>query len=156
MEPKKDLNNTQRKMLDEVYMEHFDAVAKRILNKRKDEYQKLEEELLKGAQKKYSKEISDFNKMCIKMTELSRKIYEESGFEIQADGYRSEIKYNFVIKFRSESRHPKLQAHEEETDKIRLSLAQKKKEIRSRIYGLDMTYETIDSEIKKEIASLKY
>jgi type II secretory ATPase GspE/PulE/Tfp pilus assembly ATPase PilB-like protein len=158
MDPKKNLNNVQRKMLDEVYMEHFDSIYDRIMDKRKDEFNKLEDSLLIVARKKYAKEIAELNKVVGKMANLSDKIYEESGFQIKADNrYRDELeKGEFVIKFRNESRHPKLAAHKDETSKIHVELMRKKKEIRARIYGLDMTYETIEAEIEKEIKDIKY
>ena len=51
--------------------------------------------------------------------------------------------------------YPAIRKFKEETYKIETKLAERKKEIRARIYGMDTTYEAVEKEIEKYISDIK-
>ena len=153
MEKKTDLNNTQRKMLDEVYMQHFEVVVKNIKDKRNAEYDRLKQQVKKDFMKKYADKISAYEKAAEILWKLDQT-QEETG--LQLFRYSSDRPNKLEVSIRNSYCIPVLQKYSEETRRIEEELSKKKKEIRARIYGMDMTYEQVESEISKELASIKY
>lgn len=154
MEKKTDLNNTQRKMLDEVYMQHFDVVVHNIRDKRKSEYEKLKQSVKKEFMKKYAAKISAYEKAAAELWKLDEAMREDGG--IRLFRYSSDKPSKVEVEISCSGDIPTLEKYETETRKIEEELSRKKKEIRARIYGMDMTYEQVESEISRELASIKY
>lgn len=154
MEAKKELNNAQRKMLDEIYCEQFDKISKPILGKRAEGLQKLKQEVLK-------EEIAkDPVKTSLKMLNDATKYIKKHEEHYNKMGLKlsSSLPTSFSLEFQygwKAEQHPKIQKYLEETAKIELDLANKKKEIRSRIYGMSTTYEEVDAEIREYIKGIK-
>jgi hypothetical protein len=149
MEVKKNLNNVQRKMLDEIYMEQFKKRESIILNDRAIGLKKLTQELLKGLLK--DKEIK-------KMMEAGQTFYE---LELKLRGQLKELNVEVSGRIHTE---PELQInrysgainefkevvdYNKETQRITLVLSEKKKEMRAKIYGVAASYEEVDQEIKE-------
>lgn len=156
MEAKKDLNNTQRKMLDEIYTEQFKKKEQKILQDRQDGYRKLQAKVLKDETK--SKNIKAILDAAEKFTALYKKHsgeLEEKGLKIDNMPYRDEA-FSLKLADRYDNNtHPTLLAYKEETYAIEENLAKVKKEMRAKIYGLNTTYEEVDKEIGEILKGIK-
>lgn len=155
MEAKKDLNNQQRKMLDEIYTEQFKKKEQRILEDRREGYQDLHKKVLK--KERSSKNVKAVMDAATKFRELvlkHKEEFDEKGLTI--DHYYRDDKFDLKISdsYRSQT-HPDLKAYQEETYVIEENLAKVKKEMRARIYGLNTTYEEVDKEIAEILKGLK-
>ena len=154
MEKKTGLNNVQRKMLDEIYTEQFDKVTAPILQKRAEGLAKLKNEVLaEEAGKAPLKTAFAKINAAREAYESVEKYLQEQGLKFSAYRYRDREGLEFNTY--SGIRHPKIAKYEDATREIEVKLANKKKEIRARIYGMDTTYEEVEKEISKEIASFK-
>lgn len=156
MESKQGLNNVQRKMLDEIYTEQFEALAKPILQERAEGLKRLKLEVLKEEMEK--KPVKD---VLAKLT-AARDAYQSASsylleHGLRISGYsrssRDEDQLEFASSYDS-VRHPKIAKYEQETRVIEERLATKKKEIRARVYGMDTTYAEVEKEITKELESI--
>lgn len=155
MEKKINLNNVQRKMLDEIYMEQFDTLARPILQERQDGLERLKTEVLKSElEKNPMKSVMEKIRVAEMAVKAAGEYMQKNGLKIEDQNYRSKERilelntYNGI-------RHPKILRYEEETHKIEAKLAKKKKEIRARVYGLDATYEQVEKEVSRELAEFK-
>ncbi len=152
MDKKVGLNNVQRRMLDEIYTEQFDKVSSTILNRRREGYQALSRKVLKEEADK-----APLKTALVKFAEAYKAAkhiedyLSDNGLRLDNRIYEVELEVSTY----SGNTHPKLLKHSEETREIEIDLAKKKKEIRARIYGMDTTYEEVEKEISKEIASIK-
>jgi hypothetical protein len=152
METKTNLNNVQRKMLDEVYTAHFQTLAQNILQERNTEYKKLCEKVKEIETKKHKVKLDAYLKVCKSMCDLDESLRKEG---LRVFRYSSSKPEQIEIEVNEAYKYPLLAKHKDETRKIEEELSRKKKEIRARIYGMDMTYEQVEKEIAKEIASIK-
>ena len=156
METKKNLNNTQRKMLDEIYTEQFKKISDGIIEKLKQEENGLKEKIRNDEYK--NKLISDFilsNKET-KKKYLKMSVYlKENGMSINNIYLDREYQceHNIVLSTYGNV-HPRLRKFRDKREKMEIELAQKKKEIRGRIYGMSLSYDEIDSEISKYLKNL--
>lgn len=150
MEAKKDLNNTQRKMLDQIYSEEFEKKAQAILSKRQRDFEALKVKVL--GKEKVSKDIKELiavgkkyydllnackDEMTTKGLNLSNSIREVPTLSI------SDYRYG------DNTIHPELQAHKDETATISMQIAEKKKEMRASIYGMATSYTEVSEEVTK-------
>lgn len=149
MEVKKNLNNVQRKMLDEIYSEQFRAIESASEAKRNKERQKLVEKLLKDFSK--DKDVKAYLEAGRKFFELAQKLkpqFEKNG--VRTSDYISKppvlsIEYGW----RNENKvFKELEDFNEETLRVEGLFAQRKREMRAKIYGLNTTYEEAEAEIK--------
>lgn len=153
MTPKKDLNNVQRKMLDEIYTEQFDKIEHGILKLRVQEYEKLKDKVLETESKK------EPLKTMLTHMEAGYKLWKKHEDDLRKMGIRfcdrpDEPKLR-IDYYNEDYTHPLLQAHKEKTHEIELDLAQKRKEIRARVYGMATTYEEVNKEVSEYISTIK-
>jgi len=148
MEVKKNLNNVQRKMLDEIYTEQFQKRANLITVDREAGRRLLQTQLL-------TKEAS--NKKVKEMLEAGKKFFlleQELRTELAANGVavnptlsrQPELSIN---QYRSDGQYKELEDYQKATNAIELALSEKKKEMRAKIYGVAASYEDVDAEIKE-------
>lgn len=152
MEKKQGLSNVQRKMLDEIYTEQFDTLAKPIIYERREGRERIVAEIVKQELKTGPlKDVFDKMQAAYSAYEKAKPYLEKNGLKFydKPDKPRLEIANGY-----SSIRHPKLKKYDDESTKIETRLATKKKEIRARVYGLDATYEEVEREIAKEIAGI--
>lgn len=139
-------------MLDEIYCEQFEKAVRPILLKRKEGYEALKvkvlkSELSKSPMKDVMKKLGD----AYKAVKDVKDYMEENGLRLNNSLYEQELtidSYRYLP-------NPTLSKYNDETNEIEQSLAKKKKEIRARIYGMDTTFEEVEREISKEIASIR-
>lgn len=150
MEAKKNLNNVQRKMLDEIYSEQFKAIEQATNNQRTKDRQKLEAKLLKDFAK--NKDVKAYLEAGKKFFELAQKlkpVFNEKG--VNTSDYISKapelsVNYGWRNEYKT---FPELEKFNEETIRIEGLFAQRKREMRAKIYGLNTTYEEAEAEIKE-------
>ena len=155
MEVKKNLNNVQRKMLDEIYSEQFKSIRREVLDKREKEYHLLEAKELKAFAK--DKDVKAYLEAGKKFYELRKKLepkFQENG--IGTNEYISNIpelktSYGYGTGY---NRLPALEAHKDETSRLESLFDQRKREMRAKIYGLNATYEEAEAELKELLKDL--
>lgn len=156
MEVKKNLNGTQRKMLDEIYSIQFEKRANIIREQRKAGLDKLTTQSLR----KFSG-----NKDIKKLLELGKQYYELSqklGNDFSDNGVQLTQTLNSVPHIEIRGRYygsgygqfPEVEAYSKETQDIELELGEKKREMRAKIYGVAASYEEVDSDIKSLLATV--
>lgn len=158
MEAKKDLNNTQRKMLDEIYTEQFKKKERKILDDRQIGLRKVREKVLKDeAKSKNIKAILDAGNTFTKLVAKHTEELKAKGLKISNLPYRDEGKFELELKdrYNDDIEHPDIVAYKEETWVIEENLAKVKKEMRAKIYGLNTTYEEVDKEIGEILKGIK-
>ena len=156
MDKKTNLNNTQRKMLDEVYMEAFDGVSHNILEKRTEGYTKLSDKIIKEESKRaiVKETIQSYN-LIVKKIKKCEEYLGKNGLTLNGVPYNLNNSLTVESQYSCDGKHPKLKKYQAETDKIKAKLARNKREVRARIYGMDTTYEAVEKEIAKYIAEMK-
>jgi hypothetical protein len=151
MEVKKNLNNVQRKMLDEIYTEQFKKRERTISDERQAGLNQLQQKCLKGF--KQDKEVK-------KMLEVGKAFYElqeKLSPKMDASGISLNRRIGKVPQLEICNRYygydrkefPEVTVYQSETTRIELRLAEKKKEMRAKIYGVSASYEDVDAEIKE-------
>lgn len=152
MEKKTGLNNVQRKMLDEIYSEQFEKKKGAILGKREVEYKILADKVLaEEAKKAPLKEMLTAISVAFKLTEKNSEYMKLHGLNLDNRVYENKLEINTYGSYN----HPSLEKHKVETRRIDQELAEKKKEMRARIYGMDTTYTEVEKEIGRLIAGIK-
>ena len=151
MEVKKNLNNVQRKMLDTIYLEQFDKRERAILDEREAGLKKLNDKCLKTfKQDKDVKKMLEAGKLFY---ELHRKLQgkmDEKGVSLNRS-VDKEPELSVRTRYYGYDRQefPEVTEYQDETTRIKLALAEKKKEMRAKIYGVSASYEEVDKEIKE-------
>lgn len=155
MEVKKGLNNTQRKLLDEVYTKQFKTRRKEIIDGRQQDLRKLEEKALKNFGK--DKEIKKFLEVGKQFYELRKKLdkkLEENGVGVSqyvSDIPELKLSYGYANNYQQ---MPELLEFKEETIRIENSLGDRETEMRSKIWGINLSYEEVEAEIKELLKNL--
>lgn len=149
MEVKKNLNNIQRKMLDQIYTEQFDKRSKAILQDREKGLAELQTKLIKQTLK--NKDVKKMIEAGVAFYRLRNELSStlaESG--ISVEGYLSREPYLTIHGgYRTTNEFPEITEYKAKTREIELNLSEKKKEMRAKIYGVAASYEEVDSEIKE-------
>ncbi len=154
METKTGLNNTQRKMLDDVYMEQYRKIEQSVLDKRKAEIKVLysavikkekSKEPLKTAFKKIQEGIEAYRSIKAYLADNGMRLDSSLPTETELEIYNG---------YSSNAPHPDVVEFDRKTEEIKQKLYEKRKEIRARIYGLSSTYEEVDAEIRAHLQDL--
>jgi len=150
MEVKKNLNGMQRKMLDEIYTEQFKKREKTILDERERGKSILTDKLLKEFAK--DKEVKAYLEAGKKFFELAQKLkpkFDKNG--VSTSDYITKVPaLSVYCGYRNDYKvFPELNIYSEETIRIEGVLAEKKREMRAKIYGVEASYEEVDKEIKE-------
>lgn len=156
MEVKRNLNNVQRKMLDQIYTEQFSQKERAILDKRDKGYEVLKAQILESERK------SPANKAVL---EAGKKFYDlltknKGQLATKSLGFTQTIHSLPQLEFsysygNNGGIHPKLSAYSDETTRLRTELAHKKQEVRARIYGLATTFDEVKREVEAIIKTIK-
>lgn len=156
METKKNLNTIQRKMLDEIYKEQFEKRERVIKQQREDGLADLKKKLLKKvATEKDVKKMLEAGKTFYQMKEQLASTLSEKG--ISVDGYLSKepkLEMNGRYYSSSAGEMEELTAYRDETTRIEMILAEKKREMRAKIYGVAASYEEVDKDISELLKSV--
>lgn len=156
MEVKKNLNNTQRKILDEVYTQQFDTIARQVQSTRASGLADVQTKVVKKLLK--DKEIKKMLDAGATFFALSRKLESKlDGEGVHVDN-RLNNEPSLVFGRRGWSSvvgtAPEIKEYQTETARIELALAEKKKEMRAKIWGTSVSYEEADAEIKALLKDL--
>lgn len=150
MQPKKDLNNVQRKMLDQIYTEQFGKKEQAILATRAKEYDALQIKVLKKESLTPNlKKMLKCGEEYYKLLESNKSYLNENGLYVNDTvSKKPELTLSHSYSYNSSyNKHPQLTAHTEETQRISIMLGEKKKEMRARIYGSSVSYDEVEKEI---------
>lgn len=149
MDAKKNLNNTQRKMLDEIYTKSIDNKISEFISSRNKELAELKRaELDKLSKNKNVKAFLD-------AVEKSRSLYANAIEIVKPLGFEFNVSYSIdrdtvrlQEQFGYRSKLPKfVNDFHAETERKVSELRRIKDEIRLRVYGSDATYASIEAEI---------
>lgn len=138
-------------MLDEIYTEQFDKHVEPIFKARQEEQALLRLKVVESESR--TPKVKDAIDKIIAAKEAFdgiEKYLERRGMRLSSEPRVAWLEINGY----GDVRHPALQAHVEETRKIEVDLAKKKKEIRARVYGMDTTYAEVEREVARELASI--
>lgn len=142
MEPKVGLNNTQRKMLDTICTQGIEKRAKAYQRKRDDERKELVESEQKKIQE--SKEFKEFAKLY-DLIKKKEQDYKSKGFYITREDDKLKIKMNSY----SYDGYPlAIQVFDKETRDTYDKIEERTIEVRSRIYGMDTSYDEVNKELQ--------
>lgn len=153
MEKITSLNNTQRKMLDDAYMDEFDKIKKIKLDDRKFEETKNINLILKkeNKDKKITKFLNNYNSL-VEQYKKTKTELSEKGLRIDnISNYSNEAKLVFDS---YGNQHPEVRKEKDKTFNLELELEKKRREIRAKIYGMDMSYEDIKKDIDDCLKSI--
>lgn len=147
MEQKKNLNNTQRKMLDDLYLSRFNAKRRAVLDERANQSKKLEAAIVVKEAKKYRELIRIGSKYFQLCKELRLQL-ENDGLELQ-----SCLSSEPCLRLSSyRGQHPDMVEFRKATAVIEESFADKAALLRARIYGVDTSYTEIEADIEKALS----
>lgn len=158
MQPKKNLNNQQRKMLDEIYSEQFNAKKAVILNKRSEELSTLKLQVVdEVSNTRKAKALVEAGKRFYELLQTTGKELAEVGIHIneKVSGVPILGLQRYSYSSTVDATHPKLLAHQERTRQIEAELAEKKQLIRSAIYGMATDFNDVKAEIEAVLADIK-
>ncbi len=162
MEAKKDLNNTQRKVLEEVYLEQLKEMHQQYRRDRRDERDKTKDEVLEKLKNK--SEFKKLQKAIVNLREAfkdSDKLLAEEGISLYGvEGYRetpSEKAAKIHLGWYSSDAdtNKTMQLFDAVTQETERKFASAKNEIRAKIWGLDSSYADIEAEVSAVLASIK-
>lgn len=152
MEVKKNLNNVQRKMLDEIYTTQFEKRADLIREERAKGLSNVKKELLKKKlTEKDVKKMMEAGKLFYQMADKLAPKLKEVGLSIAGVPTKEpcvEYGYNYYSSSPSGD-FKEITVYNDKTREIELNLGEKKKEMRAKIYGVAASYEEVDQEIKE-------
>lgn len=142
MEPKTNLNNTQRKMLDTIFQERIKKKVNLYRERRSEERKKLERQEFEKAKK--SKEVKEIEKLY--------KQFKTLKSELKNKGIKISTKYDGSLEVSLGGRYDdtapfSLEVFDAETRKVDEKINEAETEIRARIYGMDTSYEEVDKEL---------
>lgn len=151
MEVKRNLNNIQRKMLDEIYTEQFEKRQKIIKDEREAGLNALKEKCLKSF--KTNKEVKKMLEAGKVYFELQEKLTPEMDLKGICLTQRANKMPSLEVRNRyyghDRKEFPEVTEYEAESTRIDLRLSEKKREMRAKIYGVSASYEEVDEEIKE-------
>lgn len=157
MEVKKNLNNQQRKILDSVYTEQFDKVQQAMRDERAKGLAKVQTEVIKRLLK--DKDVKKMMDAAATMHQLHRKLQKKlDGEGVYVDNMPSNetyLKFGRRYYFADCGTAPEVEEYEKKTREIELQFAEKKKEMRAKIWGASVTYEEAEAEIKELLKDIK-
>jgi len=156
MEVKRNLNNVQRKMLDQIYTEQFSQKERAIIEKRDKGYETLKQQILESERKSPAvRAVLEAGKRYFELVEKNRPQLASKSLSItQTIHSLPQLEFGYSYS-RDGGVHPKLSAYSDETTRIRTELAQKKQEVRARIYGLATTFDEVKTEVEAIINTIK-
>lgn len=144
MEPKTNLNNTQRKMLDTIMSDRIKVKVSTYRDNRQEERSKLVKSELAKAEK--SKEVKEVQKLY-KELKAKEKALKEKGIKVGTK-YDGSIEVSLMGRYGDDNPPYPIVAFDKETSVTEEKISQATTEVRARIYGMDTSYEEVDKELK--------
>ena len=165
MEAKKGLNNTQRKILEEIYVDKLKSDLKAVKSKRQSERDAfiksvIDEELKAASVKRVKKALDNL----VTTLEKDGWYLEERGIKVNGlpgyrdDGDLSRRAAKIQLELHSsygERDNPMIQDYDEETLMVQARYEAANREIRAKIWGLDTSYEEIEKEVQAVLNGIK-
>ena len=156
MEAKKDLNNTQRKVLEEIYCEQVTTMLKEYKHGRSAEREKFViivlDKIKKSSKGKAVQGAIDKLNKAVKDAE---QFFKEQG--VNSYTFRNvddlEIKLDTSYRY-DETKNPDIRAFDEETAFTEERYDKVRQEVRAKIWGMNTTYAEIEKEVKAVLESL--
>lgn len=149
MEVKKDLNNTQRKVLEEIYVNKVVRVKQDYEQKRRKDREALCDEVFRAflktpAGKAIKKAIDNIQSVIENNKEA---INRES---VCISGLNRAFDVNLSIEFApySSRLHPVVKAFDQETNKRVLLFENVRDEVRAKVWGVNTSYQDIENEVQ--------
>lgn len=143
-------------MLDEVYTDQYQKMSSAILDKRSRERKILSQKILN--QERKNKDVGNL----IEAIEKAQALYKKAVPYLESRGLRirevQDVDFEFNTSYRNDITHPELMHFDDKTNEIEQKLAEKRKEIRARIYGMDTTYSEVEREVSaylSDVANIK-
>ena len=149
MEPKTNLNNTQRKMLDTIMSERIKKRVGSARNKRQDERNALVKAELSKAEK--SKEVKEVQKLY-KELKVKQEALKNKGIKV---GTKYDGSFEVSLGSSYDNNVPfAIAAFDKETEVLDEKISEATTEVRARIYGMDTSYDEVDKELKEMFSFL--
>ena len=149
MEPKTNLNNTQRKMLDKVFKERIKKKVRAFRDRRDEQRTKLTAQELDKAKK--SKEVKEAEKLYKQFKATEEKLAAK-GISLRT---KSDNTLEVYLGGRYGGTQPfAIEAFDAETRNLDERITEAETEIRARIYGMDTSYEEVDKELLSYLSFL--
>ena len=148
METKKNLNNTQRKMLDTLYSDQFRIKRAEIMAARDKKLADIRAKETKAFTAR--KEVKELLATCEKAEKLYRETSDtlaKAGFSLDGISFSSYSHVKLSVTDYRRENSPEVEAHNAETRAINERLNQAENEMRIKIYGSDVSYEDIEKDI---------
>ncbi len=147
MEAKKGLNNTQRKVLEEIYVGRIDGEKRTYERERRSGRQDfVEASLEKERNSNPIKSILAADRKRAELLEKNAEYLKEKGIYFN-NKYKLEIRYNSGYDCSSV-----VSDYDDETSNTVDRYNKAKQEVRAKIWGLDTSYEEIEAEIDAVLA----
>ena len=143
MEPKTNLNNTQRKMLDTIMSERINKKVSAYRETRQDARKKLVKSELEKAKK--SKEVKEVEKLYKDLI-IKEQALKDKGIKVSTK-YDGSLEVSLGGRYDDTAPLP-IEAFDIETRKMDERISEATTEVRARIYGMDTSYEEVDKELK--------
>lgn len=149
MDAKKNLNNTQRKMLDEIYTKSIENKISDYTTSRDVELSKLKQaELDKVAKNKDVKAFLDTMEKARNLFDAANDVVRSVGLEFNVSKGNDHAKVQHDTSWRAETPEY-IKAFNRETQEKVSEIRRIKDEVRLRVYGSDATYASIEAEINE-------
>ena len=156
MEAKKDLNNTQRKVLEEIYCEQVTVMLKDYKKSRSAEREKFVVSVIDNIKKtKKGKAVQAAIEKLKNAVEDAEQFFKEQGVNSYTfrDVSGLEIKLDSSYRY-DETKNPDIRAFDEETAFTEERYDKVRQEVRAKIWGMNTTYAEIEKEVKSVLESL--
>ena len=150
MEPKTNLNNTQRKMLDTIMSERIKKKVGSARSARQDKRNELVKSELAKAEK--SKEVKEVQKLY-KELKAKEKALREKGVKLSTS-YDGTTKVELCGRYGDDNPPYPIVAFDKETEVLDEKISEATTEVRARIYGMDTSYDEVDKELKEMFSFL--
>ena len=159
MEAKTGLNNTQRKILEGIYVERLKEKQDTAINARQAQRKQFSKKVVAKALKDPA--IRSVKKALENLaTVLTKHESKLDGIGIsEFPGYNGTYaeraeKMKLYVRDRYDEKHPELQEFDNETESLRDKYHKAIQEVRVKIWGMNVSYEEMEKEIDKVLASL--
>lgn len=155
MEVKKDLNNTQRKILEEIYINRVIKARKDYEQRRRTAREALCEDLLEAFLKtKKGKSIQKgIENLQVAIKNASKEI-EEARVETPGLMNIFEAKIEIRSSPYDRDKNPGIREFDRETDRCIQMFDDARDEVRAKVWGMDTSYQDIENEVEALIGGI--
>lgn len=157
MESKKDLNNTQRKVLEEIYCQQVTTIINDYKRNRSVERERFVEDTLDKIKKtSKGKAVQSAIDKLGTAVEEAKQFFKEQGVSQYTFRNIGDLQIKLEDSYRyNDIKNADVRAFDEETVFTEERYDKVRQEVRAKIWGMDTTYAEIESEVKSVLASIK-